>query len=76
MQQRKADLDAEVERCSSKNLVRLGDLAAPVTDVLRGLPGVELVEAALSPAKRTKRLIHFLDWHSVDRATMLRPVSP
>ena len=36
-------------------------------DELRTLPGVDSVELRLAPASPTRRIIHILDWHFVDR---------
>jgi hypothetical protein len=44
---------------------RLDDLTAPVADLLRELPGVVQVEALVSPAKPTRRIVHLRDWHFV-----------
>jgi hypothetical protein len=43
----------------------LDDLTAPAADLLRQLPGVVEVEALVSPAKPTRRIIHLRDWHFV-----------
>jgi hypothetical protein len=69
-------LQAEVERhreASAKAAAdyapkvkgRLDDLAAPAADLLRQLPGVVEVEALVSPAKPTRRIVHLRDWHLV-----------
>jgi hypothetical protein len=44
---------------------RLDDLTAPAADLLRQLPGVVEVEALVSPARPTRRIIHLRDWHFV-----------
>src|SRR5262245_23603232 len=69
-------LQAEVERqreASAKGLAgyapkvrgRLDDLTTPAAHLLRQLPGVVEVEALVSPAKPTRRIIHLRDWHFV-----------
>jgi hypothetical protein len=44
---------------------RLDDLTPPVADLLRQVPGVVEVEALVSPAKPTRRIVHLRDWHFV-----------
>ena len=68
VQRRKDMLLEEVARYKPAKAARIDDLSTEVAGTLRSLPGVEQVEAPLSPAKPTKRLIHLLDWHYTDRA--------
>jgi hypothetical protein len=46
---------------------RIDDLALPIADLLRQLPGVATVEVLVAPAKRTHRIIHLADWHFVPK---------
>jgi hypothetical protein len=44
---------------------RIDDLATPVAELLRQLPGVVEVEASAPAKKHTHRLVHLRDWHFV-----------
>ena len=65
--ERRADLADRVARYAPANSVKLDDLTAPLALTLRALPGVSRVDTPLSPAKPRQRIVHFLDWHFVDR---------
>ena len=47
--------------------VRIDDLASPVADLLRQLPGVVQVEVAVAAKKPTARIVHLRDWHFVPK---------
>jgi hypothetical protein len=50
-----------------KTTARLDDIAAPVAEALRQLPGVSNVEIAVRVEKLTHRIIHLRDWQFVHR---------
>ena len=67
LEMRQATLAEQVERYQPSSPVLLDDMTTPLADTLRGLPGVYRVDVPLSPVKPRKRIVHFLDWHYVDR---------
>jgi hypothetical protein len=64
---RRESLAAAVKSYKPKTQGRIDDLDAPISAMLSGLPCVTHVGMTPASAKRSKRLIHFLNWHYVDR---------
>jgi hypothetical protein len=67
IEQRRAELAESVTQRSPASHHQLDDLAAPLANILRACPGVVHVDVPLSRPTPRKRIVHFLDWHFVDR---------
>jgi hypothetical protein len=72
IENRRTELARQVAEYSPAKPTLLTDFSVPLTSLLRGLPGVGKVEAPLLPARPRTRVIHFLDFHFVDRDLLAR----
>jgi hypothetical protein len=66
IEQRRADLAGRVARYAPAKPADINNLAAPLVNMLRGLPGVAGVDATPATSNPHRRIVHFLDWHYVD----------
>ena len=71
LKQQIADQEVEsaqaVAKYAPQSPTRIDDLASPVVDLLRQLPGVVRVEVGVAPQKPTARIVHLRDWHFVPK---------
>jgi hypothetical protein len=67
IESRQAALVAQIARYAPVRAVSLEDMTTPLRDALHALPGVVRVDVSLSPARPSRRILQFLDWHLVDR---------
>jgi hypothetical protein len=67
IEQRRTDLAGRVARYAPAAPADINDLGATLVSILRGLPGVVRVDATPARSKLRRRIVHFLDWHYVDK---------